>query len=69
MDNFCQSTITTNKQGENANLILTSERIYNSGVLAEMLKGLKINDTGYYNSDKNDAEGDPAKQSKGSYAH
>ena len=69
MDTFCQSLVTHNTQGDIENVILTSERIYNSGVLAEMLKGLKINDTGYYNSDKNDAEGDPAKQSKGSYAH
>ena len=63
MDNFYQSPVTTNTQGENANAIFSSERQNNSDALAETLKGLTlhstINDAGYYNSDRNDAEGDP----------
>ena len=54
----------TNTQGENANSILTSERMNNSDALAETLKGLTINDDGYYNSDENDAEGDPKSNPK-----
>ena len=38
-------------------MILTSERLSNLDTLAEMLKGLIINYTGYYNSYKNDADG------------
>ena len=64
MDNFCQSPNTPNTQGENANGILTSERINNSNALEETLKGLKINDAEYYSSFKNDAEGDPASDPK-----
>ena len=63
MDTFCQSPVTNNKQRENSNAILTSERRNNSDVLAETLTGLKlnstINDAGYYNSDEYYAEGDP----------
>ena len=63
MNNFCQSPVTTNKQGDNANAILTSERRTNSDELAKTLKGLMIdstiNDSAYYSSDKNDIEGDP----------
>ena len=33
MDNFCQSLVTTNTQGENANTILTSERPNNPDAL------------------------------------
>ena len=55
----------TNTQGENANAILTSERINNSDVLAETLKGLTINNDGYYNSDENYAEGDLASDPNG----
>ena len=62
IDNFCQSPVTNNTQGENANVILTIESRNNLDVLAEMLKGLTIystiNDSAYYNSDKNDTEGD-----------
>ena len=58
MDNFCRSPATTNTQGQNENTILTSKRIHNLDALTEKLKGLKINDTGYYNSGKNHAEGD-----------
>ena len=32
--------------------------------MTEMLKGLKINDAGYYDSDENDAECDPASDPK-----
>ena len=64
MDNFCQSPVTTNTQGENANEILTSERMNNLDALAETLKLLTINDAGYYNSDANDAEGDPTSDPK-----
>ena len=45
-------------------MILTSERINNSYALAEALKVLKLNDAGYYNPDKNDAEGDLASNPK-----
>ena len=45
-------------------MILTNERINSLDALAETLKGLTINDTGYYNSDKNDAEGDPSSNPK-----
>ena len=60
MDTFYQSPVTPNTQGENANAILTSEKINNSNPLVETLKGLTINDAGNYNSEKNHAEGDPA---------
>ena len=63
-DTFCQTTKTPNIQGENANDILKSERINNLDALAETLKVLTIIDTGYYNSDKNGAEGDPASNPK-----
>ena len=53
-----------NTKGENANTILTSERLNNSDALAETLKGLTINDSGYYNLDKNDAKGNPASDPK-----
>ena len=43
---------------------MTSERLNNSDALAETLKGLTINDTGYYESDKNDTKGDPASNPK-----
>ena len=63
MDTFCQSPVTTNTQEENTNAILINERRNNSDTLAETLKGLTIdstiNDSEYYNSDRNDAEGDP----------
>ena len=63
MDTFCQSPVTTNTQGDNANTILTSGSRNNSDALAETLKGLTlystINESGYYNSEKNDVEGDP----------
>ena len=38
MNNFSQSPVTTNKQGENANAILTSGRINNSDTMAKTLK-------------------------------
>ena len=54
---------TTNTQGENANIIFTSERRITLDVLAETLKGLTLHSTinisAYYNSDKDDAESDP----------
>ena len=64
MDTFCQSPVRPNTQGENENAILKSERLNDSDVLAETLKGLKINDAGYYNSDKHDVEGDPTSNPK-----
>ena len=45
-------------------MILTSERLNNSDMLAETLKVLTINDAVYYNSEKNDAEGDPRSNPK-----
>ena len=59
MDTFCQSLVTTNTKEENANTILTSERLNNSDALIETLKVLTISDAGYYRSDKNHAKGDP----------
>ena len=58
--NFCQTPIMPNTQGENENAILKSERLNDSDAVAEMLKGLTINDAEYYESDKNDTKGDPA---------
>ena len=40
-----------NTQGENENTILASEKRNNLDALAETLKGLTINDAGYYESD------------------
>ena len=68
-DTFCQTPVTPNTKVENENMILTSERLNNSGVLAETLKGLTIIDSGYYESDENDAKDDPVKKSKGRYSH
>ena len=64
IDAFCRSPVITNTQGENENVILTSERINKSDALAETLKVLTINDAGYYNSEGNHAEGDHASDSK-----
>ena len=54
MDTFCQFTVTTNTQGENANAKFTSERRNTSDMLVETLKGLAfdsiINDSAYYDS-------------------
>ena len=63
-DNLCQTPVTPNTQGENANTILTSERLRNSDALAETLKILTINDASYYESAKNYAKGDPARNPK-----
>ena len=68
-DNFSQ---TFNTQRENANAILTSEKLVKSDELAERLNFLRINDAEYYISDSvntNDAKGDPAKRSKDIYSH
>ena len=64
MDTFSPYPVMTNTQGENANTILTSDRLNNSDMLEEILKVLTINDAGYYNSDKNDSEGDPTSDPK-----
>ena len=64
MYTLCQTPATPNTQGVNANAILTSERLNNSDVLAKTLKLLTINDAGYYESDKNDAKGNPASDPK-----
>ena len=62
IDTFYQTPLTPNKQGENANVIVPSEKIISSDVLSEALKVLMlqstINDSTYYISDENDAEGD-----------
>ena len=62
MDDFCQSPVTTNTQGENANTIFTSERRNTLDMLAETIKVFTIdstiNDSAYYDSDKDDAEND-----------
>ena len=53
----------SNKQRENENTILTSEKRYKLDELTETLRGFTINDVGYYESDSanaNDAKGDPA---------
>ena len=66
MDTFCQSPVTTNSQGENAN---TSERRNNLDKLSETLRVLTIDSTiknsAYYNSDKDDPEGDPKRDPLG----
>ena len=64
MDTFCQTPVTSNTQGENENAIFKSERLNNLVALVETWKGLKINDARYYESDKNDAKGDPARYLK-----
>ena len=64
MDTFSQ---TSNTQRENKNTILTSEKRDKSDTLAETLKGLTINNAGYYESDSvnaNGAKGDPASDPK-----
>ena len=58
---------TYNKQRENANAILTSEKLDKSDDLADTLKDLTINDAEYYVSKSataNDAKGDPASDLK-----
>ena len=70
MDTFChQSPVTTNKQGEIANV--THERQKISDILAVMIKGFNglmiqstINDSVYYNLEEYDAEIDPNRNSK-----
>ena len=67
MNNFSQMPVMPNTQGENENKILTSERQSKSDELAEKLKGLTINDAGYYESESvntNYAKGDPASNMK-----
>ena len=64
MDTFYQTPIMPNTQGENGNAILTSERLNNLDALSETLKGLTINNVEYYESDKNDAKGDPSRDPK-----
>ena len=66
-DTFCQTPITPNTQGENKNTILTREKRSNSDAPAETLKGLKISDAGYNESESDNtkhAKGDPASDSK-----
>ena len=57
MHTFCQSPVTTNTQRNNANI--PNERRITSDILVETLKRLMIhstiNDSGYYNSDEDDA--------------
>ena len=68
INNFCQSPVTTNKQRKNTNTIFTSERRITLDILEETIKGLTldltINDSVYYNSDKDDAEIDPKRDPK-----
>ena len=40
MDTFCQSPVTTNTQGENANSIFTSEEQNTLDMMVETIKGL-----------------------------
>ena len=65
MNHFCEYPVMTNKQRENANAILASERRNTLDMLSETLKILvidsTINESAYYNSDKDDAEIDPKK--------
>ena len=67
IDTFSQTTVTSNTQGDNKNLILTSEKQNTSDAPAEKIKGLTINDTGYYESDSEKANGanvNPARDPK-----
>ena len=64
MDTLCQDSVTTNTQGDIANM--TYERQIYSNILAETIKGFKIltlkstiNDSEYYNSEEDDMESDP----------
>ena len=64
MDTFIQSPVTTNTPRNIANV--PNERRITSEILAEMIKVFKeltlqpkINDSAYYNSDKNYTESDP----------
>ena len=52
VDTLCQTPVTPNTQGDNENSILTSERLNNSNSLSETLRVLKINNDGYYDSEK-----------------
>ena len=62
MDTFCHYPTTANTQGKNAIAIFTGERLNTLDMLAEALKVLTldstINDSVYYNSDKDDVESD-----------
>ena len=69
MDTFHQSPVKTNTQIKNANV--PNKKRISSGILAEMIKGFHglklcsiINDSGYYNSDEDDAESDPKSDPK-----
>ena len=69
MDTFCQPPVTTNTQGNIANV--PNERRISSNILAEMIKGFKgltlqstINDSVYYHSEEDDPESDPNKNPK-----
>ena len=60
MDTFCRSSVTTNIQGNLANV--PNERRISSNILAETIKGFKvltlnstINDSAYYNSGEDDS--------------
>ena len=48
VDTFRQTPAMPNTQGGNENMILTGEKQNKSDALAETLKGLTINDAGYY---------------------
>ena len=56
VDILWKTIVILNTQGENENVILTRERLNNSDALVEILKGLTINNAGYYDSDENDAK-------------
>ena len=64
MDTFYQTPGIPNTQRESSNTILTSDILNNSDALVETLKGLTINNAGYYNPEKNDTEGDPTSDPK-----
>ena len=55
LDTFSQTPVTLNTQVENENTIFASEKRNNLYALAEKLKGLTINNAGYYESDSENA--------------
>ena len=52
--NFSQTFVTPNTQGDNENKTLKSEKRNKLDALAETLKGLTINDSGYHESDSDE---------------
>ena len=72
MDTYCQYPIMNNTQRKDANV--PNERRISSDILAETIKRFNrytlcstINDSGYYNSNEDDAESDPKIKEKKSH--